>query len=659
MLPGRGGEPGPRQLRDPPERRDLDGIRLHRVEREQHARGQDQYAEPGDLFPPVSGLRRGGRERPALRWSGRNPRKLRRQCQQRTPGQQRRVGRHLRSDAVCSPCVHVFGRRPGRPAAHRPDRRRERHLRQRRNHLPELRHRRLERRRPARHPRQRSGRTFPFFSQQGAEYGNSKFVYLSPQFAGFDLGLQYAPNTGNGAYSCSYAGAVSSTAGTCPALSSSRQHRRWRTADEPVCRGRPLSGHFRARWRCMPGAPTPAAAPSTTPVPLPARSVHNGTYNGKFDNQSVGFGGAALTIAGVTFGGAYQGGQYNGLGAAQPQNGVKGRAWIAGVQYAAGPLVAGVSFFNYQSQGAVALTEHLAASENGLDVGGTYNIAPGLWGFAQYLYGTRHQGDYNFVAGRARRCEQQHHRRSNSCLARRFAGKRSLHYKRPKAAGAFPRRFFVPASGPWRPFRGGLENACANSPPTQAHHDGPTDLPSLAPGHSMARRLLQRRSPTRRRPTTWGRKAPPAPARTRAFSAVKALCSATPSHALAITADTGGGGTMGVNAYLWRGALDTLSFMPLASADPFGGVIITDWYTPPNSTDERFKATAYILSRQLRSDGVRVTIFRQVLRERAVGGRNRQPGDRGGNRGQGARPGAAASRGIQGHELNRGGLAER
>jgi hypothetical protein len=74
-----------------------------------------------------------------------------------------------------------------------------------------------------------------------------------------------------------------------------------------------------------------------------------------------------------------------------------------------------------------------------------------------------------------------------------------------------------------------------------------------------------------------------------------------------------GGGSLGVNAYLWRGALDTLSFMPLASADPFGGVIITDWYTPPSSTNERFKATAYILGRELRSDGVRVSIFRQVL----------------------------------------------
>ena len=52
--------------------------------------------------------------------------------------------------------------------------------------------------------------------------------------------------------------------------------------------------------------------------------------------------------------------------------------------------------------------------------------------------------------------------------------------------------------------------------------------------------------------------------------------------------------------------------MPLASADPFGGVIITDWYQPPSASGERFKATAYILGRQLRADGVRVAIFRQV-----------------------------------------------
>jgi hypothetical protein len=75
----------------------------------------------------------------------------------------------------------------------------------------------------------------------------------------------------------------------------------------------------------------------------------------------------------------------------------------------------------------------------------------------------------------------------------------------------------------------------------------------------------------------------------------------------------GGGTGIGVNAFLWRGALDTISFMPLSSADPFGGVIITDWYSPPGTTGERFKATIYILSRDLRSDGVRVNLFRQVM----------------------------------------------
>lgn len=68
---------------------------------------------------------------------------------------------------------------------------------------------------------------------------------------------------------------------------------------------------------------------------------------------------------------------------------------------------------------------------------------------------------------------------------------------------------------------------------------------------------------------------------------------------------------IGVNSYLWRASLDTISFMPLSSADPFGGVIITDWYSPPESPDERFKMTVYILDRALRADGLKVAVFRQ------------------------------------------------
>ena len=72
-----------------------------------------------------------------------------------------------------------------------------------------------------------------------------------------------------------------------------------------------------------------------------------------------------------------------------------------------------------------------------------------------------------------------------------------------------------------------------------------------------------------------------------------------------------GGGGIGVNSFLWRASLDTISFMPLASADPFGGVIITDWYQPPETPNERFKMNVYILGRELRADGVRVAVFRQ------------------------------------------------
>jgi hypothetical protein len=75
--------------------------------------------------------------------------------------------------------------------------------------------------------------------------------------------------------------------------------------------------------------------------------------------------------------------------------------------------------------------------------------------------------------------------------------------------------------------------------------------------------------------------------------------------------DSGATG-VGVNSLLWRASLDTISFMPLVSADPFGGVIITDWYTPPQTPNERFKVNIYILGRALRADGVRASVFRQT-----------------------------------------------
>ncbi|HEY0011885.1 MAG TPA: DUF3576 domain-containing protein [Allosphingosinicella sp.] len=71
--------------------------------------------------------------------------------------------------------------------------------------------------------------------------------------------------------------------------------------------------------------------------------------------------------------------------------------------------------------------------------------------------------------------------------------------------------------------------------------------------------------------------------------------------------------TIGVNAYLWQAALDTLSFAPLAQADSNGGVIVTDWYANPNTPAERVKLTVTILDADLRADALRVAASRQTL----------------------------------------------
>lgn len=72
-----------------------------------------------------------------------------------------------------------------------------------------------------------------------------------------------------------------------------------------------------------------------------------------------------------------------------------------------------------------------------------------------------------------------------------------------------------------------------------------------------------------------------------------------------------GGGGIGVNNFLWRASLDSISFMPLASADPFGGVIVTDWHSLEEAPNERFKVNVFILGRELRADGIKAAVFRQ------------------------------------------------
>ncbi|MBP6011523.1 MAG: DUF3576 domain-containing protein [Alphaproteobacteria bacterium] len=71
-------------------------------------------------------------------------------------------------------------------------------------------------------------------------------------------------------------------------------------------------------------------------------------------------------------------------------------------------------------------------------------------------------------------------------------------------------------------------------------------------------------------------------------------------------------GGVAVNAYLWRASLDTLSFMPMDQADPFGGTIKTGWYTPAATPNERLRVAVYVLDARLRADALRVSVFKEA-----------------------------------------------
>ena len=73
--------------------------------------------------------------------------------------------------------------------------------------------------------------------------------------------------------------------------------------------------------------------------------------------------------------------------------------------------------------------------------------------------------------------------------------------------------------------------------------------------------------------------------------------------------------SIGVNGFLWRASLDTLAFMPLLNADPWGGVINYDWYVNPQTPNERFKATVFILDSRLRADALNVSVTKQIKME--------------------------------------------
>ena len=239
---------------------------------------------------------------------------------------------------------------------------------------------------------------FPFSSLQGAEYIPSKIVYLSPQLAGFDFAFAYAPNNGalNQGPNINSLTSTAPTLTTCPVAASGCST----LASSTVA----LDGsRFRNYTETGVRYQGNVGAVGVYGFGLYVNSGHvnvsSSVPGSQFNGLSYGDFGAAATYGGWTIGGHGTIGSYNGVNGLQPKGGAPASAWLAGIQYTSGPWVAGASYYVYDSQGSPLTVGIAQRRETGLAVGTTYTLAPGLDLIASYLYGTRHQGDFNFGTG--------------------------------------------------------------------------------------------------------------------------------------------------------------------------------------------------------------------------------------------------------------------
>jgi predicted porin len=221
--------------------------------------------------------------------------------------------------------------------------------------------------------------TFPFWAAVGADYGSDKATYFSPSFHGFDGGISYVPSTASANdAACTVAGSG------CSALSSSTtaaDGARYTNLYE-------VMGRYRAAIDGV-GVYAIAGYAGSSHIHTPTGTQYNG-----FSVVDVGL---ALTYAGVTIGGHGLFGAYNGQLSLQPQGGKGSTSWLAGAQYAIGPLVVGAAYYNQQSQGSAAMVGISQRYDDGLAVGMTYSVAPGMNLYASYLYGQVHQGGVNLL----------------------------------------------------------------------------------------------------------------------------------------------------------------------------------------------------------------------------------------------------------------------
>jgi hypothetical protein len=274
---------------------------------------------------------------------------------------------------------------------------------------------------------------FFFLAQAGAEYANSKVVYLSPQIAGFDFGIQYAPNTSNGfGIGASGGGIYNSFSGAgigtgitcntatsgCPSTSSgpgsldgSRilnqtaiglryqgvlggvgvlAYGAWEvsgTADYTGAQVGPI------------GSPTGPGTTNTATTQLGVTGLPGSKYNGHYDGLDFGSGGLAVTYAGFTLAGNVIGGRLNNQLAPAPQGGAPEVAYTIGLKYVTGPLTLGIVAARGDYQGAVQMSGITQRRARAIDAGLSYTVAPGYIVYGEYMWQDIYQGGVNMITG--------------------------------------------------------------------------------------------------------------------------------------------------------------------------------------------------------------------------------------------------------------------
>jgi predicted porin len=246
-----------------------------------------------------------------------------------------------------------------------------------------------------------AGIPFVWLDQAGAEYANNKIVYLSPQFFGFDFGVQYAPNMGN-SFANAGNGAGCSVAGpTCINQTSGVDATRWYNQ---VGVGLRYQGNFGAVdfkgygfYETASQEHIAGGGINVGSVPASGRAALATTAL-KYDNLSFYKFGAAVTAMNFTLAADYIGGDIGSSGqlAMKPSGGVDMNAWLIGLTYANGPIAAGIEGGWVQGQGDARLVGISQRNEFEFAVGGNYKLAPGLQLVGEYMYSQRHQGDFNF-----------------------------------------------------------------------------------------------------------------------------------------------------------------------------------------------------------------------------------------------------------------------